>query len=171
MAVQSSEAPVIHLLSAENSPHLGGKRLRVVVDYFTWWPLLRYSFIKCFWIPFNNNKGKRKKNNEVTFDYEESLHGECIKSPGHFTRKVLDFRKTPKDRSAKDDDFRNIQNLFWGFHGVSHEIWCSVSTFTSPCRTHAKATYLTMHSSWVSLTTLHRVDHKARTTNDHFPHT
>ena len=28
-----------------------------------------------------------------------------------------------------------------------------------------------MDSSWVSLTTLHRVDHKARTTNDHFPHT
>ena len=64
MAVQSSEAPVIHLLSAENSPHLGGKRLRVVVDYFTWCPILRYSFIKCFWIPFN--KGKRK-NNEVNF--------------------------------------------------------------------------------------------------------
>ena len=28
-----------------------------------------------------------------------------------------------------------------------------------------------MDSSWVSLTTLHPVDHKARTTNDHFRHT
>ena len=47
----------------------GGKKKNTVEtpesgrDYFARCPILRYSFIKCFWIPFN----KGKKNNEVNF--------------------------------------------------------------------------------------------------------